>query len=705
MTQRIRSLYHHARRTRPGVVSDLGFAMLTVVGYGVVIVLIASLLAAYALNSIGSSRREQDYDAGVTAAQAGVDQVASLLRSGTNPTALGSVGWTAVPGSTDASGNSCTSAGLTGSNLPSTCPQYKYATTADSSGNVTVYAEGRSRAAQGSNAEVDRAVKVTLRKADYTDYLYYSEVEAADPKDPVAYPSLFYPSGGPSSCSLRAWPSNGGASRGSACVVPAWRGSDTTNGSTVHSNDLFTTQGSPTFNSAVTTADPSCQQTPSNTTPVCYSGSGGTPNFEQGAPSYATGEASIPNNLKGAAVCTYTGPTRIQFVGNQMEVWSPQTQATDNPGQNCGGGLSQNIVDQINAALHVTFNVSTPLTTITLALNAALSETLSLGSNVSQLLGYVTQIATTPALIPIPATIYVRDNDGTPIGNSTTEIPSSGVYCLVGKTLGLYGNLDPDPTALLNSVLPYTNTNPDATCNEGHLYVSGAFNGHTTVGTDGDITIMSDLYYSDAAGDSAAGSDHDGTSQLGLVAYGDKYGFGFVNVWEPIQCTLALSTCLSLNPNNLTPLKQLGSDIHVEAAIMSVQHSFGLDLPLPSSVYANLLNGITANTSVAKLDLYGSIYQYYRGTIGANLLNLGVGLVGVNGSLSTPAGTVSVVTDPSANHLDVANANIDLGYYANYTYDQHLRTSPPLNFPTPANPTWVQDTFAEIPISKLPAGF
>jgi hypothetical protein len=693
--------------------------MLTVIGYGVIIVLIASLLAAYALNSVKGSRREQDYDAGVTAAQAGVDYVASLLRGGTNPTTLGKVGWTALAGSTDAGGNSCTTAGLTGANLPSTCPQFKYSTSYDAgSGAVTVYAEGRSRAAVGSNQEVDRAVKVTLRKSDYTDYLYYSQVEAADPKDPVAYPTLFYPSGGPSSCGLQAWANNSaGTTRPASCVVPAWRNNDATGGSTVHSNDLFTTSGSPTFNSQVTTEDPSCQASPSNTTPTCYTSTdGGTPNFQQGAPSYATGSYQVPNNLKGTAVCTYTGPTRIRFVGSQMEVWSPQTQATDNPGQNCGGGLSQNIVDQLNTALHnlginASFSLSTPLATITASLSSLLSVNLSLTSNVSQLLGYVTSIASTPQLIPIPASIYVRDNDGTPIGTTTqaNAIPASGVYCLVGKTLGLYGTLDPDPTALLNNGGLLSNTNPDATCNEGHLFVSGPFNGHTTIGTDGDITIMSDLYYSDAAGDTSAGSPvHDGSSQLGLVAYGDKYGFGFVNVWEPIQCTLALTTCLSLTNKNSSglfqPLKQLGGDIHIDAAIMSVQHSFGLDLPLPSTAYASLLNLITANTQVAKIDLYGSIYQYYRGSIGANLLSLGVGVLAADASVSTPAGSI-VANVGYADHMDVANANIDLGYAANYVYDQHLRSSPPPNFPTPANPTWVQDTFAEIPISKLPAGF
>jgi hypothetical protein len=53
----------------------------------------------------------------------------------------------------------------------------------------------------------------------------------------------------------------------------------------------------------------------------------------------------------------------------------------------------------------------------------------------------------------------------------------------------------------------------------------------------------------------------------------------------------------------------------------------------------------------------------------------------------------------------VVNANINVGYYADYDYDQHLRTSPPPNFPQPGNTTWVQNSFAEIPLSQLPSAF
>jgi hypothetical protein len=670
--------------------------MLTVVGYGVIIVLIASMLAVYTVNSIKGSRREQDFDAGVTAAQAGVDQVVAALRSGTSPTAVGSIGWTAVPGSTDASGNSCQGSGLSGTNLPATCPQYKYQTAVDSSGNVTVYAEGRSRKAAGSNSEVDRAVKVTLRQTDYTDYLYYSEVEAADPADPLAYPRLFYPTGGPGVCGLRTWSAtSGGQTRPTACKVPLWRNGDATDGSTVHSNDLIQTQGSPTFDSNVTTEYPGCEAMPSNPTPVCYkSTDGGTPSFGSGKPSYATGSVSptavdnLPSTATAAGLseCTYTGPTRIKFVGNTMQVWSPQTQASDNPGKNCGGGVSQNLLDQINAKLSIGIGSL-------LNLNSVIQLA---GLPLDQLTQDITSIASPPTAVSIPQVIYVRNNPN----NATAPAPT-GLYCLLGKTLGMYGTLDPDPISLVENPEELNN------CGAGELYVDGAFNGKSTIGTDGNVTIMSDLYYSNASGTSSPGSDHDGTNQLGVVSN------GFVEVWDPIQCTLGLTTCLSLSSlkdglGHFTPLKAVTDpDIHVEAAIMSTQHAFGVSLPLlQPSAYASLLNGLaTASITTPKLDLYGSVYQYYRGALGANLLNLGVGLIGVNGALTlNPNGGTSNV-DVGVDHVDLANANINVGYTANYVYDQHLRGTPPPAFPTPSAATWVQDTFAEIPVNQLPSGF
>jgi hypothetical protein len=296
------------------------------------------------------------------------------------------------------------------------------------------------------------------------------------------------------------------------------------------------------------------------------------------------------------------------------------------------------------------------------------------GLQLDQLVNTVTTIASDPAPIPIPAGIYVQDNTGV-----APHASPSGLYCLLGKTLGMYGTLDPDPATLLTNTLT-------SDCGKGSLYVDGAFNGRSTIGTDGDITITSDIKYSDTSGTSFG---HDKTTAAGLPNALGLVANGAVEVWNPLQCTIALATCLSLTQKGLsalyTPLKALGGDIEIDAAIMSMKHYFGVSFPLlQPAVYLALLNQLaTVTIPIPKIKLYGSIAQNFRGALGAQILGLNV----------------------NVDNINVASANINIGYYADYTYDQHLRSSPPTNFPTPATPTWVQDTFAEIPVSQLPAAF
>jgi hypothetical protein len=643
MIQLIRKVIRPRRGPAPlgTAAQDVGFAMIVVIGYGMLIVLIMSLLAGYALSSLKGARREQDFTAAVAAAQAGVDDVVAKLRI--SPASVGSANWAAVPGSLDPNGAPCD---LTPGTVPVNCPQYKYKSVALPSGDYEIYAVGKTR------DNVQRAVKVTAHKANFTDYLYYSEVEAADPADGFAYPRLFYPSGGPPACGKRAWPA-ADARPATGCQVPTWRDGDKTDKSRVHSNDLIQTAGTPIFNSQVTTAYDKCK--PTVVSPTCYKSKSGTPTFGKGAPTYSTGldlAVSAPTTLKTQAGnttgpftatytqgCVYTGPTRIKFAGNQMYVWSPQTNASLHP--ECGGGLTTDIT----AALSVAFSGSG------LSLNVLLNTT-----PLDQLLSALpVALQPPPVAIPKNNVIYVKDN----------PVTQNGVYCLLGKVLGLTGTLDTNVT--------------QGNCQAGNLFVSGAFDGRLTMGTDGDVLIMTDLKYSDATGSNFA---RDGSDRLGIVAK------GAVEVYNPLQCTLAVGTCLSLDPSSIgglfSSIVPLGHSIEVDAAIMSLEHRFGTQLPiLQLDVYASLLNGLVSkNLPTPSIKLYGSVAQKFRGILGADVLGL----------------------DVTVNNVDVVSAQINIGYKADYTYDQHLRSDPPPYFPTPANIAWTQDTFAEIPLNKLPAG-
>jgi hypothetical protein len=677
------------RRTQfiDGVPADAGIAMLAVVGYGMVIMLIGGLISGYALNSIKSARRAQDFDGAVAAAQAGVDTVIATLRANPSSAAtLPASDWTAVPGSKDPQGDDCAMTNPAGNAaVPVNCPQFKYSTVYDAgTKDITVYAAGKVR-----NNSV-RAVKVTVHQADYTDYLYYSEVEAADPADSIAYPGLLFPNGGPAACGKRAWPATDArpaSVNGVTCQVPPWRADgsngDSTQGSTVHSNDMFTTQGSPEFDSKVTSQYDKCAPGAATPAPCSTSLTTATPTFDQGDPTYAGGLDTAPTTLRSTANCIYTGPTRIKFVGNQMLVWSPQTQAADNPGQNCGGG-PQSLIDTVTSALNSVGGL--------LGIVGGLT-----GVSLDNLTKVVNGIVPNPTPVPIPAGIYVRNNDGTPARPGAPNPPAVGnnLYCLLGTALGMYGTLDADVTGLVTNPLS-TLSDPNRSCSAGHLYVDGAFDGHSTIGTDGNITITSDLRYANASGSTF---EHNG-STLGLVSTN-----GSVEVWSPLQCTLALATCLSLNPNNITPLKALGEDIHIEAAIMAMNGHFGVSLPLlQPAAFIDLLNHLASATiPTPKIDLYGSVAMKYRGVIGADLINLNVG-VNKNANLfaSLAVGPGAADLDTNINHINVADVHINLGYFANYQYDPHLRTSPPLNMPTPLTSTWVQNTFAEIPVANLP---
>ena len=642
--------------------------MLWVVGMGVAISMSMLLIGTYALQSMKGARRGQDTSSALQAAQAGVDDVMARLNATPNyasavdcanpamqtPGAcsgITAVGWNAVPGSSDADGAACTGTDAT---LPVNCPRFHYTAT-QSGDTVVITSVGKSRG-------IMRAVKVTAKKASLTDYLYYSEVEAVDPDDPFAHLLTGYSAAAKAACGYRAWGTPQRPSSG--CVVPGWRSGDTTDGSRLHSNDAFTSEGSPSFNSTVTTAYPGCTAG-APTTCVLPTGSG-RPSYGKGTPTYddglnlhdeVYGTANPTSAIQTAAAatgCVYSGPTRIEFVDDEMRVWSPQTPYTPQ----CGGGTA----DLYNLNVSI-LGFTVPLgdvlnpTGLPSLLKTALALLGPIGDIlVEQVLGTVYNLVpTVPTAVPIPSAIYVQDN--------TTSSPNY-LQCLVGTALGMYSTLDTNLAAgLLDS-----SSNPTTKCTKGTVFVSGTIDSKkTSIGTSGDITIMDNLTY----------AEKDGSAALGLVSN------GAVQVYTKLQCVLALTTCLDLS-NPIGGLQQvLGSVLQtnqvleVDAAIAALSHRFGVLLPLLSTAAdVSLLSGIVGlHAGPPTLKLYGSIAQKYRGITGADLIDLNLG--------------------------PVAGVNVDIGFKVDYEYDSAFKTAPPPNFPVPAQATWAQQAFAEIPVPVL----
>ncbi|MGQ0846217.1 MAG: hypothetical protein ACT4QF_19010 [Sporichthyaceae bacterium] len=680
---------------------DDGYALISVIGLGTAMLLSVGAVSAYSLQAMRSAGSTQGFHASVQAAQAGVDQFASKLNTAASPAditaAIGAgATWQPIPGSQDGAGTTCTT--VSGGSLPPNCPKFRYTVTQNGS-SYEIVSSGYSR------GDV-RSVKVTLRQQALTDYLYYSAVEAADPAD-----RFFYPLGSPNpACANPSW---GPSTRPvGGCVEPTWRGGDTTDGSRVHTSDAFKAVGNPDFDSRITVASTACAANPAS----CVVG--GTPTYQAGNPSYADdltmpgpeGLALVSAAASVVGGCTYYGPTRIKFEGNKMRVWSPQTPAdlAGTPAQQrCGGGVDPTLLNRPVNILVTTLNrtgvcnllnglgLLDAVLSLACALGGILGQTVQLplssvigndlltGLGLSQVLAGVAAEGNVVDLRPNMA-IYVRDN---PVGTSASPLnppDPTGIECLVSSALGMYGSLDTNLTA---GLLDAANT-PATACRAGKLFVdadqSKDLDGQVTIGVNGDILIMSSVEY--------AGSD----DRLGMVATGP------IEVYNSLQCTLAASTCLSLQPIGTTVLNALtgvrsavwsgdlttllqtvpgyGQPINVHASLISLQHRVGVQLPLLSpSLSASLINQlVNLNITPPALTIKGSVAQYYRGATSVDLLNI-VASAGVGAAT-----------------INLANANADIGYRLKLEYDSRLTSNPPLYLPQAGTARWIQASFAEV---------
>lgn len=211
--------------------------------------------------------------------------------------------------------------------------------------------------------------------------------------------------------------------------------------------------------------------------------------------------------------------------------------------------------------------------------------------------------------VPQNTVIYVQD---IPSGNT---IPSCLTAGNVGDGLPVANDLNLEEW--------------DSKCQYGTAWVEGPVTGRVTLTTDNNIIVTGNLTY--AGGET-------GTDSLGLVAKNS------VKIYHPVRCTARDSANLCTAGTDLTGTK---TDITVQAAILTLQHSFTVQ-----SYYL----GSTLNY----FNVFGSISQRFRGPVGR--------------------GTGSSRT----------------GYLKNYVYDTRLRYAPPPYFLDPVKSSWGQKTYGEI---------
>lgn len=564
--------------------ADAGFVMVLVVGSALVLMLAVSVVVEYAALSVKSARREQDYLAALSAAQAGVDDYLSRLNANslawttvscTNPavprpttgpgapcgwTAGTPVGWAPIAGASDPAGRPCTTVPT-----PTNCARFHY----DADTTRTLSAGLITLTSTGSSNGVTRSVRVAVRRQGFADFLYYSDIESVDPANPYVYGVNNRTA--QTKCSRHYWDV---PSRDSGyCYDIYFTGGDTLDGP-VHSNDALLITGAPTFNGAVSTAYPLCAPNALGIPPassLCYrNGGSASPVFNRGV-SYSSQVQLPPANTAlraqtevatatGTPGCQFTGPTRIRFnTSGTMSVWSPYTLAV-NPG--CG------VVKPNNALVNV----------------------------------------------PADNVIFVRNVP------SSQATPAAG-DCAAG-VIGGY----PQAGDANYSIGEYD-------CRAGTVFVDGQLSGRVTVGADNNIVIVGDLTYAGGA----SGSD-----SLGLVANNS------VEIYHPVACSRWSGSVCTAGTNMSRPTGGTFQNPTVHAAIMSLSHSFTVQLyPL--------------GAPLGRLTVFGSISQKYRGAVG------------------TFSGNSSVS-----------------GYSKSYSYDTRLKFAPPPFYLDPVQTSYGPATFAEV---------
>jgi hypothetical protein len=541
---------------RERVGNEKGVALVATILVGAVMILMVAGLTAYGIKSQNISRRDQDWNAALSAAEAGVDDYIYRLNqnttyylygAGTSPPD-GNVAftqWVPVPGG-NAEG------------------EFRYTPNSSNfltTGIIELTSSGR------VNGEV-RTIHTILRRRAFIDFLYFTWYET---KDPARYTGVgeFTIAQADAQCGNRFF--YGALARDSsttdgdfACSDINFISADTIKGP-MHTNDAMLLCGSPQFQGEATTTFPGTGSPIKlyRTNTACSTNPG--PGFLPGFPQKA-GELTFPasnNALRAAADpalggdgCVYTGPTSIRMLSTgQMVVNSPFTRVRSQPA--CAGPATRS----------ATFT-PTPPQTVNLPPNGVV---------------YVQGV---------PGTGDPNFTSATDLNTRcpTTSVPTSGNNVSVRQNPLGYPRILTSGGGNPNGY----DITPGYGCTDGDAFVAGTLNGQLTIGAS-DTIIAAAYNSSNSTTTSAVNMDNGhasedirynstaGNTVLGLAAN------IYVEVFHPMED----DGDEMLNDDNIT----------IQAAVMSVLHSF---------VVQNYNMGESHND----LSVFGAIAQKYRGLVG-----------------------------------------------------------------------------------------
>lgn len=325
---------------------DDGIALVSVIAGMMIASLFAFAALGYALNTQEQSKNNQDWNAALAAAQAGIDDYIGYLNRNDNYGRTVDCSNDALRGPRTGT-NTC---GWTTSTAPGwkpvdpgepNGPAFHYEADPgklESEGIVLVTSTGRS----GSET---RSLQVGVGRGGSADFLYYTDHEDADPDNVQAYPSGMDPR-----CA-RYWWEGAGRPGSWGCTEITFIGGDVLDGP-VHTNDtpLMTARGGvkPKFLDGLSTSEPDCKSAVRGNTSTyrfCdrnqITGDYGTSYPRYQDPLYLPDNSGEFANYPG---CQYKGATRIKFrADGTMQVWSAESTSASTTAA-CGGAAPNGVV-------------------------------------------------------------------------------------------------------------------------------------------------------------------------------------------------------------------------------------------------------------------------------------------------------------------------------------------------------------------------
>jgi hypothetical protein len=491
----VRLVLHRRRRLlRDALVptGDSGLALVTVLAAGFVLTLLVVTTISVTTATQSSSRRDQDWNAALAAAQAGVDDyIARIDADGTywqygNPASAFSAG-SSVTLPTGSNAN----AAFTGwRNAPgsSARAQYRYdvnTSAFSATGVVRLQSTGRS-------GDRTRTVEVTVGRRSFLDFLYFTDIET---KDPATYSTSagdsYDVAGAYANCDKRVLDGrrdrgtfDSGRNSNPGCTPLNFSSLDLFQGP-VHSNDALLICGLPTFTSRVSTSYDGSFTSGRNyvrNTGACASS---TPQIAASAnnPQYAAPLALPPSNTAlssevdpastgGDPGCLYTGPTSITVRSDgRMNVTSPWSANGGAMWCGTGNGLA----------------------------------------------------------LPARGVIWVR------------AVPAAADAYTASVTCPSTGNNLGYPVTVTSGSVTRTDVTSYG-CRDGDVFVSGQLSGQLTIGAANNIVIVDDLTYATSSCSTTAGC----SDVLGLIAN------NFVEVYNPYGCSGSSCANLTTATRDLT---------------------------------------------------------------------------------------------------------------------------------------------------------